>query len=561
MTNFSIYLDNNLLGKYRADVGTLSDKNKFPEWLQSALNSININPSEDIQISNYQLFWSTARKDELEQNLLKPLVTERDYLLFADSFFINEPFVYLYKKNIESEKLEDNSSDEMVTISRNILNEIYTTLKKLEDLQLKNNNTTANVLSNGISEVKDVPHSDRIHRGIICDGCHPGDAMNDSFIVGTRYKCLVCKDLDLCTKCENDDTLTIPGHKTEHPIMKMKLPIASRCSRINIHPPRSNETVLNIPEEKKELFDFFSKVQDTSTLSNIQHGFETYQRWLEKVGGKESEIEKLLDVHSIMQQELRQETIKTDNKTNISSTDSERVMKNNLKGQLEPSLKIDKQEQQSKIEKENEKEGKCLDNNMKDNNSSVSNDFQTITLEDKEMSDEKLEELNDSQELLEDNSRDAISVAYRKEDFTFVFDMKNESLHDITNLEIFELKFNDSPIESISIKNLPLLARGQNSQVIRLFPKKIPLDCNWGRTNSDGNLPSNLKFSIKLFDSNGEVAYSIISNTKSYFELSPDCNFLDDSTVTNISANHSITSLVNEWAEYDLLSDTDLSSN
>jgi len=52
-----------------------------------------------------------------------------------------------------------------------------------------------------------------VHQGIICDGCQA------SPIVGTRFKCTVCPDFDLCETCEAKG-----AHQGDHPLMKLKLP-------------------------------------------------------------------------------------------------------------------------------------------------------------------------------------------------------------------------------------------------------------------------------------------------------------------------------------------------
>lgn len=60
-------------------------------------------------------------------------------------------------------------------------------------------------------------NSGAIHEACICDGCeiYP--------IVGTRYKCSVCKDFDYCSRCEE-----ILDH--EHAFLKIKDPKDSPIS-------------------------------------------------------------------------------------------------------------------------------------------------------------------------------------------------------------------------------------------------------------------------------------------------------------------------------------------
>jgi hypothetical protein len=50
-----------------------------------------------------------------------------------------------------------------------------------------------------------------VHHGIVCDGCQTTP------IVGTRYKCTICPDFDLCESCEAKG-----AHQAEHPLVKLK---------------------------------------------------------------------------------------------------------------------------------------------------------------------------------------------------------------------------------------------------------------------------------------------------------------------------------------------------
>jgi len=52
-----------------------------------------------------------------------------------------------------------------------------------------------------------------VHHGVVCDGCNKGP------IVGTRFKCQVCADYDLCEECEAKQL-----HPVSHPLLKMKVP-------------------------------------------------------------------------------------------------------------------------------------------------------------------------------------------------------------------------------------------------------------------------------------------------------------------------------------------------
>ena len=74
------------------------------------------------------------------------------------------------------------------------------------------------------SEVKEVPHSlkqirhttsvdDPRHEGVSCDIC------GSQPIVGVRFKCLVCKDYDLCSSCVKKRM-----HNSEHEMMASSNP-------------------------------------------------------------------------------------------------------------------------------------------------------------------------------------------------------------------------------------------------------------------------------------------------------------------------------------------------
>ena len=51
------------------------------------------------------------------------------------------------------------------------------------------------------------------HTGVSCDNCGKTD------LCGIRYKCLFCKDFDLCEECESKP---IPNHPVSHVFIKIK---------------------------------------------------------------------------------------------------------------------------------------------------------------------------------------------------------------------------------------------------------------------------------------------------------------------------------------------------
>ncbi|KAF7649035.1 hypothetical protein LDENG_00148360 [Lucifuga dentata] len=51
-----------------------------------------------------------------------------------------------------------------------------------------------------------------LHPNVTCDGC-------DSPVAGTRYKCTVCRDYDLCSQCQ------AKGFHAEHPLLPIYYPL------------------------------------------------------------------------------------------------------------------------------------------------------------------------------------------------------------------------------------------------------------------------------------------------------------------------------------------------
>jgi len=60
-----------------------------------------------------------------------------------------------------------------------------------------------------------------IHANVTCDGC------GEEGIVGTRYKCTVCPDYDLCENCE-------PEHDRAHPTIKINEPLGQMHSKAGL---------------------------------------------------------------------------------------------------------------------------------------------------------------------------------------------------------------------------------------------------------------------------------------------------------------------------------------
>lgn len=57
-------------------------------------------------------------------------------------------------------------------------------------------------------------HPPMVHQGVTCDGC-------DGPVAGTRFKCTVCPDYDLCSSCQGK------GLHKEHPFLPIFHPMAN----------------------------------------------------------------------------------------------------------------------------------------------------------------------------------------------------------------------------------------------------------------------------------------------------------------------------------------------
>jgi len=66
-----------------------------------------------------------------------------------------------------------------------------------------------------VGSAPETKEEDDIHEGVACDGC----GMNP--IKGIRFKCSVCPDFDLCSKCEVGS-----DHSTQHPLLKIRASVA-----------------------------------------------------------------------------------------------------------------------------------------------------------------------------------------------------------------------------------------------------------------------------------------------------------------------------------------------
>jgi len=106
-----------------------------------------------------------------------------------------------------------------------------------------------------------------VHKGVTCNSCLATD------ITGTRYKCAICPDYDMCEKCERMGILT---HDINHPRIKMLVP--SACTFKHTCEPHTH----NSQGEKNAPCPFATaspvssvSTAPTSTYHKRQHQFTT----------------------------------------------------------------------------------------------------------------------------------------------------------------------------------------------------------------------------------------------------------------------------------------------
>lgn len=213
-------------------------------------------------------------KKALETDIL--LDNEEEANKFISSRESKKPHVILiYDKHghptlIEKEH-ETNSNERNVVISREQWDELVTSLKKVE-ITMKE------------KERREESEPKVVHSYVVCDGCYPTEQADATEICGTRYKCLSCRNFDLCSTCERNGFENF-RHKKTHNMIKVKSATGNGLlSTVGQEPVESTtkimstdkEVVIDISGDRKDLFEMFSKLEN---LDDIVHGYEMYKKW------------------------------------------------------------------------------------------------------------------------------------------------------------------------------------------------------------------------------------------------------------------------------------------
>ena len=133
------------------------------------------------------------------------------YVTNEDDFLYALPFVESIVFNIEFKENENNKKE--TSIDSLLLNgDIDAIIEKANKkiIELKEEK------KNGEIKLRSKKHKlnnfNVIHKGVNCNECN-------NIIKGIRYKCGVCKNYDLCEKCEK-----IYGFGHNHPLLKIRKP-------------------------------------------------------------------------------------------------------------------------------------------------------------------------------------------------------------------------------------------------------------------------------------------------------------------------------------------------
>lgn len=101
------------------------------------------------------------------------------------------------------------------------------------------------------------------HTNIICDNC-------DGKVIGFRYKCTVCPDYDLCSKCE---AINPPVHDEDHPFVKYRKPVVRSRQpnkpKVHIRLSKSPETLRTLNRLSNVDDPIFSPSAFTSAVQEL----------------------------------------------------------------------------------------------------------------------------------------------------------------------------------------------------------------------------------------------------------------------------------------------------
>lgn len=127
------------------------------------------------------------------------------------------------------------------------------------------------------------------HQGVFCDNCYPANIIGMRCIEGSRYKCTICSDFDLCEECFNNRAES-GSHKSDH-TMKMSDGYsetvinsneASETIRVTQNIPQKVDHFIDIPitdvAYKNTMIDFVSKFTTAEKILSLIENNERYNK-------------------------------------------------------------------------------------------------------------------------------------------------------------------------------------------------------------------------------------------------------------------------------------------
>ena len=265
----------------------------FPKDYNSLIQKINAFLEENKSIKKFRLIEEKNKKEIKNQNdfenMSNEFINEKVIRIKVNTVDMNEEFkeekgniksnniissqaiinlnAEIPKSKIleeEKKELEDKIDNSVKTILKQkmkeledkLVEELYSNLQtEISKSKIKDNFCIIN------EEDKNISSSKLIHRGICCNRCGKQN------IQGIRYKCVQCKNYNLCENCENSYT-----HDMKHIMVKIRYPTnddSELNSKINRNISYKNQDMNYSLEPKKFNLDSNSdmKVQKV-TLEN-----------------------------------------------------------------------------------------------------------------------------------------------------------------------------------------------------------------------------------------------------------------------------------------------------
>ena len=266
----------------------------FPKDYNSLIQKINAFLEENKSIKKFRLIEEKNKKEIKNQNdfenMSNEFINEKVIRIKVNTVDMNEEFkeekgniksnniissqaiinlnAEIPKSKIleeEKKELEDKIDNSVKTILKQkmkeledkLVEELYSNLQtEISKSKIKDNFCIIN------EEDKNISSSKLIHRGICCNRCGKQN------IQGIRYKCVQCKNYNLCENCENSYT-----HDMKHIMVKIRYPTnddSELNSKINRNISYKNQDMNYSLEPKKFNLDSNSDMKmQKVTLENI----------------------------------------------------------------------------------------------------------------------------------------------------------------------------------------------------------------------------------------------------------------------------------------------------